>query len=82
MLDIDPITLVISLVLFAAFCAPFVYHIRKQRKTTRQQHARLLQDKIQINCGCGIHWRGHLASPLCSTSRGKPELCHIFYLNI
>lgn len=63
MLDIDPITLAISLVLFAAFCATFVYHIRKQRKTTKQQQARfvLLAKDAHISPNKADFWRNKYA---------------------
>jgi hypothetical protein len=63
MLDIEPVTLVISLVLFAAFCAPFVYHISKQRKTTRQQQTRfaLLAKDAHISPTTVDFWRNKYA---------------------
>lgn len=63
MLDIDPITLAISLVLFAAFCAPFVYHIRKLQKATKQHQARfaLLAKDANITPNTVDFWRNKYA---------------------
>ncbi|EMS33560.1 hypothetical protein C943_04438 [Mariniradius saccharolyticus AK6] len=89
MFDIEPITLVISLVLFAAFCAPFVYHISKQRKTTRQQHARfaLLAKDAHISPDAVDFWRNKYALGLDERQRqllyvkfGEEETVHLLDL--
>jgi hypothetical protein len=63
MLDIDPITMVMALVLFGAFCVPFVYHIRKQRKISKQQKARLalLAKDAHISLDTVDFWRNKYA---------------------
>ena len=71
MFDIDPITLVISTVLFAAFCAPFVFHIRKQRKLAKQLQARfaLLAKDAHIAPNKVDFWRNKYALGLDESKR-------------
>lgn len=41
MFDIEPVTIVLSLLLFGAFTAPFVYHSSKKKKKTKALESKL-----------------------------------------
>lgn len=89
MFDIDPITLVISSVLFAAFCAPFVFHIRKQRKIAKHQQARfaLFAKDAHISPNKVDFWRNKYVLGLDEKQRqllyvkfGEEEIVHLLDL--
>jgi len=71
MISIDPVTAMLSLVLFGAFTVPFIYHHQKNKKKQKQ-----ISQKIQ-QAGIGTHtkpdqleiWRHHYAIGLDTFSK-------------
>ena len=63
MIDIEPITALMAVVMFAAFCAPFVYHGLKQRKIKKKQLATLeaLAKDASMILDVMNHWRNRYA---------------------
>jgi hypothetical protein len=49
MISIDPVTAVLSLVLFGAFSVPFIYHFQKNKKKQKQISQKLQEAGISAN---------------------------------
>ena len=49
MIDIEPVTLVFSFVLFGAFTAPFIYHSQKNKKKESKLLEKLLEAALSLD---------------------------------